>query len=62
MTFDTAESMTIKIWDRSAVNHTLETRVHDFSSRANAQKSDVAVTLSGPNTFTLSLNTAGAAL
>jgi hypothetical protein len=58
MTFETAESMTIKIWDRSAVNHTLETLVHDFSSRANAHKSDVAVTLSGPNTFTLSLNTA----
>ncbi|MFE5838242.1 hypothetical protein [Arthrobacter sp. NPDC056493] len=49
--------MTIKIWDRSAVDHTLETLVHDFSSRANAHKSDVAVTLSGPNTFTLSLNT-----
>jgi hypothetical protein len=62
MTFETAESMTIKIWDRSAVNHTLETLVHDFSRRANAQKGDVAVTLSGPNTFTLSLNTAGAAL
>ena len=62
MTFETAESMTIKIWDRSAVNHTLETLVHDFSSRANARKSDVAVTLSGPNTFTLSLNTVGAAL
>ncbi|WP_306302375.1 hypothetical protein [Arthrobacter globiformis] len=49
--------MTIKIWDRSAVDHTLESLVHDFSSRANAHKNDVAVHLTGPNTFTLSLNT-----
>jgi hypothetical protein len=62
MTFDNAESMTIKIWDRSAVDHTLESLVHDFSSRANAHKNDVAVHLTGPNTFTLSLNTAGSAL
>jgi hypothetical protein len=56
MTFETDHSVTLKIWDRSAMDHTLETLVHDISTKANAHRSDVAVTRSGPNTFTVSLN------
>ncbi|MEV7134188.1 hypothetical protein AB0N24_14980 [Arthrobacter sp. NPDC093128] len=56
MTFETNHSVTLKIWDRSAIDHTLDALVHDISTKANAHRSDVAVTLSGPNTFTVSLN------
>ncbi|MEZ2391662.1 hypothetical protein AB6813_19350 [bacterium RCC_150] len=56
MTFESAESVTLKIWDRSAVHHTLDALVHDFSERHNTSKSSIAVTCSGPNTFTVSLN------
>ncbi|MBT2556054.1 MULTISPECIES: hypothetical protein [unclassified Arthrobacter] len=56
MTFETTDSVTLKIWDRSAIDHTLEAAVHDLSTRANAPKHSIAVTCSGPNTFTVSLN------
>jgi hypothetical protein len=56
MTFETTDSVTLKIWDRSAIDHTLETLVHDLSTRANTHRSDIAVTRSGPNTFTVSVN------
>ncbi|CAH0206157.1 hypothetical protein SRABI83_02026 [Arthrobacter sp. Bi83] len=56
MTFETTDSVTLKIWDRSALDHTLEKAVHDLSARANAPKHSIAVTCSGPNTFTVSLN------
>ena len=58
MTFETAESVTLKVWDRSAVHTTLDTLVEDLSVRHNTDKSRIAVTCSGPNTFTLSLNSA----
>jgi hypothetical protein len=56
MTFETADSVTLKIWDRSAVDHTLDALVHDLSVRHNTPKASIGVTLSGPNTFTVSLN------
>ena len=56
MTFETTDSVTLKIWDRSALDHTLEKAVHDLSARANAPKHSIAVTCSGPNTYTVSLS------
>jgi hypothetical protein len=56
MTFETADSVTLKIWDRSTVHHTLEALVHDLSVRHNTSTGSIAVTCSGPNTFTVSLN------
>jgi spore coat protein U-like protein len=56
MTFETADSVTLKIWDRSTVHHTLDALVHDLSVRHNTSKGSIAVTCSGPNTFTVSLN------
>lgn len=56
MTFESTDSVTLKIWDRSAMDHTLDAAVHDLSTRTNAPKHSIAVTCSGPNTFTVSLN------
>lgn len=56
MTFETADSVTLKIWDRSTTHHTLDALVHDFSVRHNTSKASIAVTCSGPNTFTVSLD------
>ena len=55
MTFDANDSVTLKIWDRSALHHTLDTAVSDLSARHNTTTCRIAVTCSGPNTFTLSL-------
>ena len=54
MTFDN-HSITLKIWDRSAIEHTLESIVHDLSVKANTTKCRIAVHASGPNTFTLTV-------
>jgi hypothetical protein len=56
MTFETADSVTLKLWDRSTRDHMLEALVNDLSARHNTSKSSIAVTCSGPNTFTVSLN------
>lgn len=55
MTFETAHSVTLKIWDRATMHHTLDAMVEDLSARHNTTKCRIAVTCSGPNTFTLSL-------
>ncbi|WP_458779623.1 hypothetical protein [Arthrobacter sp. D3-16] len=55
MTFDANDSVTLKIWDRSALHHTLDTAVSDLSARHNTTTCRIAVTCSGPNTFTLSV-------
>ncbi|WP_461172591.1 hypothetical protein M1D93_16665 [Arthrobacter sp. Z1-9] len=55
MTFDANDSVTLKIWDRSALHHTLDTAVSDLSARYNTTTCRIAVTCSGPNTFTLSV-------
>ncbi|HET8878717.1 MAG TPA: hypothetical protein VFN00_04630 [Arthrobacter sp.] len=56
MTFETANSVTHKLWDRATMHHELDALVHDLSVRHNTAKSNIAVHASGPNTFTLSLN------
>lgn len=55
MTFDTNNSLTLKIWDRSALHNTLDAAVTNLSAQHNTTKCRIAVTCSGPNTFTLSL-------
>lgn len=55
MTFATPDSITLKIWDRSAIEHTLESVVHDLSVKAKTTKCRIAVHCSGPNTFTVSV-------
>ena len=55
MTFENTDSITLKIWDRSAIEHTLESIVHDLSVKANTTKCRIAVHCSGPNTFTVSV-------
>ncbi|KSU76629.1 hypothetical protein AB0N71_12720 [Pseudarthrobacter enclensis] len=62
MTFETAESVTLKIWDRASTHHTLDAMIDELSSRHNAARSSISVTCSGPNTFTLSLNGSAPAL
>ena len=56
MTFETANSVTHKLWDRATMHHELDALVHDLSVRHNTAKSNIAVHASGPNTFTLSLH------
>ncbi len=55
MTFETAESVTLKIWDRTAVHHTLDALISELSVRHNTCTSKIAVTASGPNTFTVAV-------
>lgn len=55
MTFNTAESVTLKIWDRASLHETLDSAASDLSSRHNTTTCRIAVTCSGPNTFTLSV-------
>jgi len=55
MTFDANDSVTLKIWDRAALHHTLDAAVSDLSARHNTTTCRIAVTCSGPNTFTLSV-------
>lgn len=55
MTFET-EAVTLKIWDRSTMNHTIESLISELSDRHNTSKGNIAVTCSGPNTYTFSLN------
>lgn len=50
-----SHSMTLKIWDPSTLDHTLDEAIHHVSTRANASKEHVKVTRSGPNVFTVSL-------
>jgi hypothetical protein len=56
MTFETTDSVTLKIWDRTAIDHTLDSVVRDLSPRAAAAKCGIAITRSGPNTFTVGLS------
>ncbi|KNH17998.1 hypothetical protein ACU18_08310 [Arthrobacter sp. ZBG10] len=55
MTFDATNSVTLKIWDKAALHHTIDSAVSDMSALHNTTTCGIAVTCSGPNTFTLSL-------
>lgn len=55
MTFDATSSVSLKIWDRASLHETLDSAITDLSARHNTTTCRVAVTCSGPNTFTLSV-------
>ena len=55
MTFESSHSVSLKIWDRSSIDHTLDAAAQDLSVKANTTKCRIAVHLSGPNTFTVSV-------
>ncbi|AMB41607.1 hypothetical protein IG195_11410 [Arthrobacter sp. TES] len=50
------DSISLKIWDNSAIDHTIEAAIRDLTPRAAAENCGISVTLSGPKTFTVSLN------
>jgi hypothetical protein len=50
------DSITLKIWDKSAIDHTIDAAIRDLSPRAAAENCGISVTLSGPKTFTVSLS------
>ncbi|MCU6480097.1 hypothetical protein QO003_003731 [Arthrobacter silviterrae] len=54
MSFE-SHSMTLKIWDHSTMEPTLESAITHISARANAPKEHVRVVRSGPNMFTVSV-------
>ena len=60
MSFE-ANSVTLKIWDHSTIDHTLEAVISHVSSESNASRDRVRVTRSGPNVFTVSVSEASLA-
>ena len=50
-----SHSLTLKIWDHSTIDHTLETAIAHVSTKSNAPRDRVKVTRSGPNLFTVSV-------
>ncbi|ALE05697.1 hypothetical protein AL755_09760 [Arthrobacter sp. ERGS1:01] len=48
-----SHTMTLKIWDHSTIDHTLEAAIAHVSSKANAPKDLVRITRSGPNLYTV---------
>lgn len=50
-----SHSMTLKIWDHSTIDHTLDEAISHVSTRANAAADRIRVTRSGPNLFTVSV-------
>jgi hypothetical protein len=48
-----SHSVTLKIWDRSTTNESLDAAVADVALRANVSKDLVRVTRSGPKVFTI---------
>ncbi|SEE33227.1 hypothetical protein SAMN04489740_1150 [Arthrobacter alpinus] len=53
-----SNSLTLKIWDRSTIDHTLEMAITHVSTKSNAPRDLVKVTRSGPNQFTVSVTEA----
>lgn len=53
-----SNSLTLKIWDPSTIDLTLETAIAHVSTKANAPRDLVRVTRSGPNQFTVSVTEA----
>lgn len=49
---ESTDSITLKIWDRSAIVGTLESMVQELATRAGTTKDSVKVSRSGPDTFT----------
>lgn len=55
MTLESTNSITLKIWDRSAIAATLEGVVQELAARAGTTEDSVIVSRSGPDTFTARL-------
>lgn len=55
MTPESTESITLKIWDPSAIVATLEDAVQELATRAGTSIDNVIVGRSGPDTFTARL-------
>lgn len=56
-----SNTMTLKIWDHSTLDHTLEAAIAHVSTAANTHRSLVSVTRSGPNVFTVGVTNGGSA-
>ncbi len=56
MTPETGYSITLKIWDRSTIDSTLETAVEELATRTNASQQSIVVARIGPDTFTVSVS------
>ncbi|MGA7205638.1 MAG: hypothetical protein WBX27_13510 [Specibacter sp.] len=48
-----SHTMTLKIWDHSMIDHTLEAAIAHVSAKANSPQDLVRVTRSGPNLYTV---------
>ncbi|WP_197061873.1 hypothetical protein [Sinomonas humi] len=55
MSFD-SHSVTLKIWDPSTLDHTLDAAITHVSTKASAPRDRVKVVRSGPDTFTVHLS------
>jgi hypothetical protein len=53
---ETTHAITLKIWDRSAIDQTLADVVQELATRAGASAHNIVVTRTGPNTYTASLS------
>ena len=56
MSPETLDSITLKIWDRSAMDRTLDEAVQELATRSKTSQHSIVVARSGPNTFTASLS------
>ena len=55
MSFE-SHSVTLKIWDRATIDHTLDEAISHVSAKAGAPKDRIKVTRSGPDVFTVALS------
>jgi hypothetical protein len=55
MSPETLHSITLKIWDRSTMDRTLDEAVQELAARSNTSEHSIVVARTGPNTFTASL-------
>ena len=60
MNSESADSITLRIWNRSTMGRTLDDAVQELATRAGTSMGNIVVTRSGPNTFTASLRAASA--
>lgn len=55
MNCEFTDSLTLKIWDRSTIVAALDVMVQDLATRAGTTMDNVAVSRTGPDTFTARL-------
>jgi hypothetical protein len=56
MSPETLDSITLKIWDRSAMDRTLDEAVQELVTRSKTSQHSIVVARTGPDTFTASLS------